>query len=113
MPMVEGKAPTPVDRDAREYLLDKLSDTRKSCELLVTLGAANIFANLLQSTTMPRLRKVTTVVIAVQMVLALIGATSVLSSDVDPADAGRRLTKTWFGDTEFATSRSCSWFQHS
>jgi hypothetical protein len=94
MPIVEGKAPTPVDPDARKYLLDKLSDTRKSCEWLVALGAANVFANLLQATSMPRLRKATLVIIAVQMFLALIGATAVLSSEVDPADAERRLKRT-------------------
>jgi hypothetical protein len=94
MPIVEGKPPVPVDADARKYLLDKLSDIRKSCEWLLTLGAANVFANLIQSTTMPCLRKATLVIIAVQMVMALAGATAVLKSDVDPADAERRLKNT-------------------
>jgi hypothetical protein len=95
MQTVEGKAPTAVNPDERKYLLDKLSEIRKSCEWLLTLGAANVFANLLKVTsTTPCLRQSTLVVVALEMFLALLGASSWLSLDVDPADAERRLRKT-------------------
>ncbi|MFI5089601.1 MAG: hypothetical protein ACHP7P_06045 [Terriglobales bacterium] len=95
MQAAKGKVPTPADPVERKYLLDKLSEIRKSCEWLLTLGAANVFGNLLKVTaTRPYLHRVTLVVVAAEMLLALLGASSWLASDVDPADAERRLRKT-------------------
>jgi hypothetical protein len=95
MQTVEGRAPTTVNPDERKYLLGKLSEIRKSCEWLLTLGAANVFANLLKVTAAsPCLRQSTLVVVALEMFLALLGASSWLSLDVDPADAERRLRRT-------------------
>jgi hypothetical protein len=92
---IEGKPPTPIDPDQRKYLLDKLSEIRKSCEWLVTLGAASILANLIKGAPAEHcLRKPTFVVVVVQMALALFGAAAWLTEDVDPAQVEQRLRRT-------------------
>ena len=91
----EGKAPPQTDTPERKYLLDKLTDVRKSCEWLVTLGAANVFANLLKSDTshITWLRTPTLVIVGVEMCFALVGAVAYLA-DIDPANAEERLAST-------------------
>ena len=98
MVIIEGKAPRAVDEAARKYLLDKLSETRKSCEWLVTLGAANVFGNLLKLSP-PRntwLRPLTVFLVGIEMLLALAGAMAWLSTEVDAADYEKRLKSTLY-----------------
>lgn len=76
-------------------MLDKLFETRKSCEWLLTLGAANVFANLLKTPPFHQwLRRPTFIVVSVQMLLALVGALAWLSKEVDAAEVEQRLRKT-------------------
>ena len=93
VPVTEGKKPAD-NADERKYLLDKLAEVRKSCEWLLSLGAANIFANLLKP--LPghsSLRQPTLVLTGVQMSLALFGAIGWLSDGVDPAQVNQKLSK--------------------
>lgn len=91
----KGNAPAAVDEIRRKYLFDKLAEVRKSCEWLVTLGAANIFANVLKAAPPENwLRKSTLGLSAAQMVIALFGAMSWLSDYVDPAQVDEKLRQT-------------------
>jgi len=92
--VTEGKKPE-INEDKRKYLQDKLAEVRKSCEWLLSLGAANIFANLLRP--LPghvALRRPTLAIVGVQMLFALVGAVSWLSVGVDPAQIDKRLENT-------------------
>jgi len=89
--VTEGKKPQ-ANAEERKYLLDKLADVRKSCEWLLSLGAANIFANLLKPLPAHEsLRRPTLVIAALQMLLALFGAISWLSEGTDPAQVDESL----------------------
>ena len=91
----EGRPPASADSAQRKYLIDKLSDIRKSCEWLVTLGAANILANLLKGGSIQHwLRRPTLFVVALQLGLALVGATAWLAQDLNPGDIQTRLKRT-------------------
>src|SRR5438270_12662208 len=95
MSQVKGQPVETADSASRKYLLDKLSETRKSCEWLVTLGAANVFANLLKVPPSHQwLRRPSFILVALQMLLALIGALTWLARDVDAAFVEQRLRKT-------------------
>src|SRR5438270_12925947 len=95
MSQVKGQPVETADSASRKYLLDKLSETRKSCEWLVTLGAANVFANLLKVPPSHQwLRRPSLILVALQMLLAIIGALTWFARDVDAAFVELRLRKT-------------------
>jgi len=97
MHQAEGRPPVPVDENRRKYVLDKLSEIRKSCEWLLTLGAGSIFANLLKGTTGSQcLRESTLLVVSAEMFLALLGATAWLSTDVEPSEVDQSLMRTLY-----------------
>lgn len=95
MSQIKGKPPTTLDPEQRKYIFDKLAEIRKSCEWLLTLGAVNILGNILKLTPSDHiLRRPTLVVIAIQMIIALIGATGKLYENVDPAQLEQQLRET-------------------
>ena len=87
--VAEGRAPTESSKREAEYLSRKLEEIRKDCQWLLGLAAASVLGVVLKdnfAVAMPRLRTITLVVSAMQILISMVGAMSWLPVRVDPAN---------------------------
>lgn len=87
---IVGQPADEIDPAKKTAMEEDIAALRKSCEWLVTLGAANVIGNVLKLSANPALavenaslRRATFVVIFVQMLFALIGALQYDHGEVD------------------------------
>jgi len=97
---IRGEPVPPVSKEECDRLSKDIESLRKSCEWLVTLGAANVIGNVLKLSATPAaaqdnkiLRRATLVVIGVEIALALLGALQFDHGKVDYSEVTATLER--------------------
>ena len=91
----QGRSPARADPDKKEYLRNRIEGVRKDCQWLVGVGAASVFGIAVSNQLgTAGTRRMVFALVASQIVIALVGATSLLRQRVDQADVIAHLRRT-------------------